>query len=80
MDIAARTGNWDDETLQIAYEFVDKLAILDMSGSRLTAVFAYLERFSVSEGRSTFTNIARSMGSESVRQWFDERDAENDGR
>jgi hypothetical protein len=74
MDIAARTGNWDDETLQMGYDFVDHLAVLDMSGSRLTAVFGYLERFNVAE-RSTFTNIGRSMGSESVRQWLEDRDA-----
>lgn len=72
MEIAGQTGNWDDETLRIAKEFVDDLASANMSGSRLAAVFAYLERYCISDW-SAFTNIARGMGSESVRQWLDDR-------
>jgi predicted RNA-binding Zn-ribbon protein involved in translation (DUF1610 family) len=76
MDIAAQTGLWDDETSRIAFEFVDDLAAVTMSSFRLAAVFPYLERYNV-VGRSVFTNIGRAMGSDSVREWLGERDANN---
>jgi hypothetical protein len=77
MEIAAETGNWSEDIMRLGYEFVDSLASLDMSGSRLTAVFSYLRRYN-GTAVFAFTDIARSMGSDAVRKWLDDRDAESD--
>ena len=77
MEIASATGDWGPGTLRIAHEFIDDLAAAKMSATRLNAVFAFVYRYDM-YARPTFVEIARSLGTENVHKWLDEREAESD--
>jgi hypothetical protein len=77
MEIASATGSWRDGTLAIANEFIDDLAASKMSATRLSAVFAYVGSNDYN-ARWTFVEIGRSLGSDGVRKWLDDREVERE--